>query len=240
MPSEHPLSRRSFVRRSGLAAAALTAPAAAGAASAYEEERPATGEEALRRLLEGNGRFVGGKDSAAESRRSPERRAALADGQAPFAAVVACADSRVAVELLFDQGLGDLFVVRVAGNVVASAGPLVKGSIEYAVAELGVSLVLVLGHTDCGAVKAAVKHIDSHDQLTGSVGELVDLIKPAVARAMSRPGDRLENAIRANVEMGVGRLLRFEPVVATAVKGGKLKVAGATYDLRSGRVTVLS
>jgi carbonic anhydrase len=240
MPPNRPVSRRTFVRRAGLAASGLAAGPLLGAASAHEDERPSTSDAALRRLLEGSGRFVEGKDSAAAARRSPERRAELVEGQAPFAVVVACADSRVAPELLFDQGLGDLFVVRVAGNVVASAGPLVKGSIEYAVAELGVSLVLVLGHSKCGAVKAAVKHLDSHDKLSGSLGELVGLIKPAVERAEGRPGDRLENAIRANVEMGVERLLRFEPVVAPAVKAGKLKVAGATYDLRTGRVTVLT
>ena len=110
-----------------------------------------------------------------------------------------CADSRVSPEILFDQGVGDLFVIRVAGNVVSNAGVIVKGSIEYAVAELGVPLILVLGHTQCGAVKAALQHLDAKDALPGAIAGLVDVIKPAVAAAKGKPGDPLDNAIRANV-----------------------------------------
>src|SRR5206468_3253919 len=104
-----------------------------------------------------------------------------------------------------DQGPGRLFVVRVAGNVVAAAGPAVKGSLEYAAAELGVPLVLVLGHSGCGAVQAALKHLDDGDAPPGAIGELVTLIKPAAAKAKGLPGDRLANAVRANVGEGVGR-----------------------------------
>jgi carbonic anhydrase len=146
----------------------------------------------------------------------------------------------VAPELLFDQGVGDLFVVRVAGNVISGAGATIKGSIEYAVAELGVSLVIVLGHSNCGAVKAAVKHIEANDALPGAINDLVSAIKPAVARAKGLKGDALENAIKANVETGVERLKGLEPILAGPVNDGKVKVVGGVYDLRTGRVTVVT
>ena len=124
--------------------------------------------------------------------RKPEDFAALAEGQAPIAAIIGCADSRVGPEVIFDQGVGDLFVVRVAGNIVSGAGPSVKGSIEFAVAELGVRLIMVLGHSQCGAVKAAIQHIDANDALPGSIGDLISPIRPAVLAAKGRPGDKLE------------------------------------------------
>jgi carbonic anhydrase len=130
-------------------------------------------------------------------------------------------------------------VIRVAGNVIGGSGPVVKGSIEYAVAELNVPLVMVLGHSNCGAVKAAIKHIDDHEDLPGSIDNLVNLVKPAVEQVRGKPGDQLANAIRANVELGVERLEGLEPLLAGPVRAGKLKVVGATYDLASGRVKVL-
>ena len=148
------------------------------------------------------------------TRRRPADFADLAEGQAPTAIIVACADSRVAPELIFDQGIGDLFVVRVAGNVVSEAGPVIKGSLEFAVAELGARLIMVLGHSACGAVKAAIAHIESSDELPGSIGGLVEVIKPAVRDAKDEPGDKLENMIRANVGKCVERSrrsIRFSP-----------------------------
>lgn len=195
-------------------------------------------DEALQRLLEGNLRFVKGETTS--PRRAPSDFRPLAEGQRPMAVVVGCADSRVAPELLFDQGVGDLFIVRVAGNVVSGAGALIKGSIEYAVAELGVPLIMVLGHSECGAVKAAIKHMDDRDALPGAIGELVNRIRPAVAKAKSMPGDRLENAIRLNVTLGVETLRTLQPIVAPAVKRGAAKVVGALYDLRTGAVSVTS
>jgi carbonic anhydrase len=188
-------------------------------------------------LLEGNQRFV--KGELLHPGRRPEDFAPLAEGQAPAAIVIACADSRVAPELVFDQGVGDLFVVRVAGNVVTNAGPLVKGSIEFAVAELGARLIIVLGHSACGAVKAAVAHIDANDTLPGSIRELVDLIRPAAASVRGKPGDKVNNAIDANVKMSVDRLKTLDPILAPLVKTGELKVVGGVYDLRSGRVNLL-
>jgi carbonic anhydrase len=237
MSHDRRLSRRSF----------LAAGAAAGLAAGFDGHlvggpagRPEGwpgGGETLRRLLEGNRRFAAAEGTAARERSSPADRARLAAGQTPWAAVVACADSRVAPELLFDQGLGRLFVVRVAGNVVAA--PAVEGSLEYAAEELGVPLVLVVGHSGCGAVQATLKHLDDGDAPPGAIGGLVALIKPATARTKGLPGDRLDNAVRANIGAGVERLRGLWPVLAPRVKDGRLKVAGATYDLRSGLVTVL-
>ena len=154
-------------------------------------------------------------------------------------AIAGCSDSRVAPEILFDVGVGDIFVVRVAGNVVSGAGVTVKGSIEYAVAELNVPLIMVLGHSGCGAVKAAMKHIDAKDSLPGAINGLVELIKPAVTQSKGMPGDALENAIRKNVEVGVAQLKQLDPILAPRVKEGKLKIVGAVYDLRNGAVTLV-
>jgi len=144
----------------------------------------------------------------------------------------------VAPELVFDLGVGDLFVVRVAGNIVSGAGPTVKGSIEFAVAELGVRLIMVLGHSQCGAVKAAIVHIDANDALPGSIGDLIDPIRPAVVAAKGLPGDKLTNVIKANVEKGVDRLKGLDPILSKLAKTGELKVVGAAYELRTGVVEV--
>lgn len=230
------ISRREFMWLSGLAAGAagLAISTIGRAADPPIGRRDA--DAVLAQLIEGNKRFV--KGELAHPRRKPEDFVPLAEGQAPLTAIVSCADSRVAPELIFDQGVGDLFVVRVAGNVITGAGASVKGSIEYAVAELGVRLILVLGHSQCGAVKAAIKHIDDKDALPGSIGDLVDLIRPAVAMVKDKQGNMLDNAIKTNVEQGVERLKRLEPILAGSVKKGTLKVVGAVYDLQSGKVTV--
>ena len=231
------VSRRLFMRLAAVGAMGLAArPGSAGAA-------PASGASSrdpdaiLRALLEGNRRFAAG--DAAGPRRTPQDFAEQAAGQAPGAVIVSCADSRVPPEILFDQGVGDLFVVRVAGNVVTNAGPIVKGSIEYAVAELGVPLIVVLGHSQCGAVKAALQHLGAKDALPGAIAGLVDAIRPAVIASRGKPGDALDNAIRANVMAGVARLKGLPPIVAPAVKRGKLAVAGGVYDLKTGAVSMI-
>jgi carbonic anhydrase len=127
-------------------------------------------------------------------------------------------------------------VIRVAGNIVSGAGPTVKGSIEFAVAVLGARLIMVLGHTKCGAVKAAIEHIDSNDALPGSIGELIDPIRPAVVAVKGHPGDKLENVTKANVMMGVDRLKRLDPILSKLAGTGELKVVGATYELHTGLV----
>jgi carbonic anhydrase len=236
MPSSYRSSRREFIKYSGLAAGAaglvLHTHALAADASPANRDPNAV----LARLLQGNKRFASGQST--RQARKPADFAADAQGQAPLAIIVGCADSRVAPELVFDQGTGELFVVRVAGNVVSGTGALVKGSIEYAVAELGARLIMVLGHSGCGAVKAAIEHIDGNDKLPGSIGGLVDLIKPAVVAAKGRPGDQLTNVIRTNVERCVARLKGLDPILSKLVDKNELKVAGATYELSTGAVEV--
>ena len=199
--------------------------------------RSMTPDQALSELLDGNHRFRTGNRVTPRAR--PEDFRALSHGQSPEAVVVSCADSRVPPEILFDVGVGDIFVVRVAGNVIGGAGVSVKGSIEYAVAELNVPLILVLGHSGCGAVKSAIKHIDDRDSLPGAIDGLVQLIRPAVGMSKGMPGDPLENAIRKNVEIGVRRLQELEPIVAPRVKDRKVEVVGGVYDLSTGAVTLL-
>jgi carbonic anhydrase len=220
------------------AAAALSAtrPRSGAAAPQQQPARPAwNAEEVFSDLLAGNRRFTSGQRVTPRSR--PEDFRTLAHGQFPQAIVVSCSDSRVPPEILFDVGVGDLFVVRVAGNVIAGTGVALKGSIEYAVAELRVPLILVLGHTGCGAVKAAMQHIQDNDPLPGSINGLVDLIKPGVAKSKGLPGDPLDNAIRQNVESGVETLCGLDPILAPRIKDGRLKVAGGVYDLATGAVT---
>ncbi len=234
-----PLSRRQFVKLATALGAsvlgALRLVAAEPRAGAAKSVRPSP-DEALHELLAGNVRFAAGRSNS--PRRSPADFRQLAEGQYPFAAIISCADSRVAPEILFDVGKGDIFVVRVAGNVVSGAGAVVKGSIEYAVAELNVPLIMVLGHSNCGAVKAAMTHLNAKDSLPGAINELVELIKPAVEQSKGQPGDPLASAIHKNVQVGVERLKGLEPILATPVKEGKLKVVGGVYDLRTGKVTL--
>jgi carbonic anhydrase len=194
-------------------------------------------EAALKKLMDGNARFVKGQVKAAG--RKPADFKPLAKAQFPEAIIVSCADSRVAPEILFDTGVGDIFVIRVAGNVVYGSGVLVKGSIEYGVAELNAPLIVVLGHSACGAVKAAIQHLHDKDSLPGAINGLVELVKPAVTQSTGMPGDPLNNAIKKNVEIGVNRLKELEPIVGPKVKAGKVKVVGGVYDLATGAVTLL-
>ncbi|MDR3621195.1 MAG: carbonic anhydrase [Paludisphaera borealis] len=236
MRSPNSPSRRQFVQQVGLVAGA----ALASAPTAVEAAQPARDPDAVLALLrEGNKRFTSGQTSLL-SRRRPSDFAGLAEGQAPIVAIIGCADSRVAPELIFDQGAGDLFVVRVAGNVVDGAGAVVKGSIEFAVAELGVQLIMVLGHSKCGAVKAAIQHVDAHDSLPGSIDGLVEMIKPAVADASGKPGDKLEAVTKANVARSVAKLKTSGPIIPELVKAGKVKIVGAVYELSTGAVEVFS
>ncbi len=229
------LTRRDLLRLGALTAGAVVLGGPAAQAASPGPAGPPAGE-VLKRLLEGNQRFM--KGEAASPRRGPDDFRPLAEGQRPIAVIVGCSDSRVPPELLFDQGVGDLFVVRVAGNVVKGAGPPVKGSIEYGVAELGATLVMVLGHSECGAVKAAIKHLEDKDALPGAIEPLVNSIRPAVVKARGMQGNLLDDALRANVAIGVEQLRGLQPIVAPAVKRGQVKVVGAMYDLRTGSVTL--
>lgn len=238
MTQPNRLTRRQFIELSTVTVAGLAGVRTTLAADAPKPDNRPSPDEVLKQLLEGNKRFVKGEST--HPRRKPEDFGPLAEGQAPLAVIVGCADSRVSPEILFDQGVGDLFVVRIAGNVVNGAGPTIKGSIEYAVAELGVGLIVVLGHSKCGAVKAALKHLNDKDSLPGAINDLVNNIKPAVVKSKDEKGDPLENAIKANVEIGVERLKGLDPILAEPVKKGKVKVVGAVYELSDGSVKLLA
>jgi carbonic anhydrase len=197
-------------------------------ALAAQGGRP-TAEESLKDLMAGNGRFVAGKTM--NPRQSPADFSKLATGQTPHAVIVGCADSRVPPEILFDQGVGDLFVIRVAGNVVSGAGPTVKGSIAYAVVVLGAPLVMVLGHSQCGAVKAALetKALDVPD----SIRDLVGMVATGGEKDLDR-------AILANVRTGVAKLKSLEPTLTRYVETKRVKVVGGVYDLATGKVNLVA
>lgn len=229
-------TRREFMRVAGLTVGVGGAVAPTALLASQQAAPNREPEAVLKRLVEGNQRFMKGESTRLG--RKPADFAADAQGQAPLAIIIGCADSRVAPELVFDQAVGELFVVRVAGNVVSGTGSLIKGSIEFGVAELGARLIMVLGHSQCGAVRAAIEHIDKNDSLPGSIGGLVDLVKPAVLLAKGKPGDKLDNVIRANVERCVGRIKGLDPILSPLVDKNALKVVGATYELSTGKVDV--
>lgn len=187
-------------------------------------------DQALAQLMEGNQRFVTRK--RLNPHQGATRLTEVATGQAPFAAILSCADSRVVPEIVFDQGIGDLFVVRIAGNIAITED---IASEEYAIGVLGVPLLMVLGHERCGAVAAALEG----GELPGVIESLVFAIKPAVLASAAKPGDRLTNAIQANVRLQVERL-QTSNVIAAAIKAGKLKVVGAYYDLDTGKISLVS
>ncbi len=216
-----------LVTASGSAAAAPAAPGAPAKTSLS----PA---QALARLLDGNRRFVTDQDNKSDI--STRRRLEIAKGQGPFAALVGCADSRVGPEHLFGVGLGELFIVRTAGNYVDDAG---YGSLAYSVAALGVPLIVVLGHERCGAVDAATKLVTDNAQLPPSLTRMVQPILPAVvdARASHRGGDLVDHAIHQNVRHVVRSLRQStDPLLAEPMRTGKLMVVGAYYDLDTGQV----
>lgn len=193
---------------------------------------PAT--EALERLRDGNRRFVNDERGNIES-VGQARRAELAGGQTPFAVIVACSDSRVPVEFLFDQGLGDLFVIRVAGNIVA---PSQIGSIEYAVGSLGTRLVVILGHSHCGAIEATLQEL-GQSEATGSPNHrsIVDRIRPALEPLLQAHGEvSLDDAVAANVRYSVERLRHDSDILAGLVASGELIVVGAEYSIQTGMV----
>jgi carbonic anhydrase len=190
-------------------------------------------DASLERLQKGNARYVAGVSLRHDFKHERE---ALVGGQNPYAAILSCADSRIAPEYAFDSGRGDLFVCRVAGNF-ANAESI--ASLEYAVAVLGVPLILVLGHDSCGAVDATIKSLKDGTTLPGHMPSLVDGIAPAVKAVSGRTGDTLANAIRQNVIDNVGKLSSATPILSTAVEQNKLKVVGGIYRLGDGRVELV-
>jgi len=188
-------------------------------------------EAALALLKKGNAAFAAGQ--LRHPHQGVARRQEIAPAQHPFAVIVGCSDSRVPPEIIFDTGLGDLFVVRDAGNIVWD---IEMGSIEYAAEHLGVRLVVVLGHKRCGAVSAAVKGTGDE---AGHIGSIIRIIAPAVAQAKGEPGDEVDNAVRANIRLVRDTLAADEPVLAKLVREKKLKVIGAYYDIDTGAVEFL-
>ena len=191
-------------------------------------------DEALSRLVQGNARYTANQPA---NKDYSAGRVARVSAQYPFAAILGCADSRVAPELAFDQGPGDLFVVRVAGNFVNDD---ILASLEYGVEFLGVPLIVVLGHTQCGAVTAAVKVVKEGGRLPGHLPELVRAIEPAVRIAGSHDGgDLVARATVENVRLNANRLLVARPLIERYVKSGRVKVVGAMYDLATGKVDMI-
>jgi carbonic anhydrase len=188
-------------------------------------------DEALKRLQDGNKRFTEGKSN--HPRQDISRIKEVAKGQKPFAIIVGCSDSRVPNEIIFDQGLGDLFIVRTAGQVSAAAS---FGSIEFAEEVLGAKLIVVLGHTKCGAVAAACNY---EKEVPGNIIALVNAIKPAALRvkAMNLPADQtVEATVRENVIEEVNQLRNLEPLLAKRIRENSIKIVGGVYDLETGKV----
>jgi carbonic anhydrase len=222
------MKKISFLLFMLLLAAALATPAPATTAAPG-----ISAGEALRLLKEGNGRYVDGKLQHPHQDRA-RRALTTAQGQHPLATVLTCSDSRVPAEIIFDQGIGDIFVVRVAGNVAATDE---IGSIEYAVDHLATPVVVVMGHTQCGAVTAVV----DDSKLPPNIATLVEPIKPAVEKAREANPQAakdvlLKAAITANVWQAVEDILRLSPIIREKVRDGKAQVVGALYDLDSGQV----
>lgn len=232
-------NRRQFIGSIGAVGAATlaagcTAAAAqsGGAAAAAPAPANMTPDQALQLLIEGNREFLSGARTSVLT--GAQRRLALAQSQSPFAAYVTCSDSRVPPELLFGRGLGELFIIRNAGNTVDTVA---LGSVEYAVGVLMTPLVVVMGHERCGAVAAATQVVTENATFPGQIGRMIEPIIPAVLQARGQAGDLVDNAVRANVRR-VADYLRnqTDPLMQEPLRAGRLKVVGAYYDLDTGAV----
>jgi carbonic anhydrase len=230
------LTRRDLLRLASGAALSFGLLGRSQAAEVVSPPKPqnvVTPIEALERLMKGNERYVKGTmrphDFLAE-------RPLLAMGQNPFAAILGCADSRVAPEYAFDCSRGDLFVCRVAGNF---ADVNSVASLEYAVAVLGTPLILVLGHASCGAIKSAIEAVKDGTEFPGHIPSLIKALRPAVKAAQNQAGDLLDIAITQNVLLNVEKLRTAGPILSQAVGQGDLKVRGGVYSLKTGRVTLV-
>lgn len=194
---------------------------------------PTTPDEALNNLMAGNARYMQG--APIHPNQSAERQAEVAQGQQPWAAILGCIDSRVPPELVFDQGLGDLYVARTAGQVIDN---YVIGSLEYAF-KTGAKLIMVLGHQSCGAVQSTIQVLQTNGSAPGQIAAIVEAIKPAVIAAQSQPGDLLENATTANVMLEVEYLKSSSQIISNALDDGSIKLVGAEYDLHTGAVNLI-
>jgi len=229
-PRHSTAKKKSSLRKKKVSHAAAEEQSTASPHSAI----PVDAEEAIKRLLEGNRRYIAGTNSS--THRTAKRRTEVAKGQHPFAVIVGCSDSRVPPEILFDQGMGDLFVVRTAGNVIDD---MAIGSIEYAVEHLGTQLIMVLGHERCGAVDATLKG----GAVGGKLKSVIDAIKPAVEKAKAKGQtphgcDLLCSSVKGNARMVAEALRKSSPVLTEAIENGMLRVVGAYYELESGVVSL--
>lgn len=182
----------------------------------------------IKKLLDGNKRFASGK--SLHPNQTGSRRTELSKKQKPFAVIISCSDSRVPPEIIFDQGLGDLFVIRSAGGLIDAFG---LGSVEYAVEHLGVKLIVVLAHSNCGAVEATIQ---TGDKIPGNIVHLVDAIHPAVEKAKSMKGDLLENAIKLNAEQTVEELKKSSKILSDLLAKNEISIISAEYNLNNGLV----
>lgn len=233
------LTRRHVLARAGLAGVALSSGALDGAdalAAPKPPPRPSTPAQALAALQLGNGRYRSGNIKRLDYSRLGDR---IAETQKPFAAIVTCADSRISPPVIFDVGVGNLFTSRVAGN---SADTGMIGSTEYAVEELGVLLVMVLGHSDCGAVKAAIKVADGKASFPrAKFGAIGPMVKPVVGAVKTVPKKQrtLKRSVAVNARIQARRFAGAGPIINHAVASGHLRVVAAVYDIRSGRVSLV-
>jgi carbonic anhydrase len=230
------LGRRSFLKVAGASAALALAPQAfaKGDKAPPKPENVISSDAALERLIKGNARYI---DGVSRRHDFKHEREALSTGQNPYAAILSCADSRIAPEYCFDSARGDLFVCRVAGNFASDE---MVASLEYAVQVLNTPLIMVLGHEACGAVDATIKSVKDGTTLPGHLPSLVAAIKPAVDAAKNDSGDLLTNAIHRNVSLNVDKLKSAAPILKSFVDDKKIRVVGGIYVLKSGKVELLA
>jgi carbonic anhydrase len=234
--NDNTLSRRSFLRATGLGAGALALGtlgiATTGITTTHADQM--TADETWAKLMAGNKRWV--DLQLQRLNQTKQRREDVAQGQHPYAVVFSCIDSRVPPELVFDTGLGDLFVIRTAGHVIDEAA---LGSIEFGVEEFHIPLVVVLGHQKCGAVAATIDALEKHAHAPGAIDYLVKEITPAVKAVEFHAGDMLDNAVRMHTSM-TAHALQKSKVLEGALKAGWLKIIGARYDLETGAVQTVA
>ena len=237
-PNPHVVGRRSLLKLGMAAAASL---AVTSAAQAKSDKKPVPKPEnvmspdaALERLMQGNARYI---DGVSRRHDFKHEREALSAGQNPFAAILSCADSRIAPEYCFDSARGDLFVCRIAGNFASDE---MTASLEYAVQVLNTPLIMVLGHEACGAVDATIKSVKDGTTLPGHLPSLVAALKPAVDAVKNDSGDMLVNAIKRNVALNVDKLKTAPPILKAFADNKKIRIVGGVYELRTGKVNLLT
>jgi carbonic anhydrase len=229
------LSRRNLLQYIGKGALVTSLGLHSSKQAIAAESSNLSADNALKRLIEGNARYV--KNLSRNRGRGLDRAISLSKAQHPFAVILGCADSRVTPALIFDRGLGDLFAVRVAGNI---ADDVSLGSIEYAVSELDVSLIMVLGHSKCGAVTATLEALNSDRPLPGHLNSLTEAIAPAIKMYQKQSGDSLDLAVRANIKYVTEQLKNSEPILATSVDRNQIEIVGAYYNLDNGVVEIIA